>query len=1065
MAQADDDPPTAPVEPAAPRSRWLIAAAIFAALFALALAGVWLERERIAANVISGQFQTYGLPARYTIDSIGPNRQILRNVVVGDPAHPDLTIDRVETELRLRFGVPTISAVRLVRPRLYGRYRNGKLSFGALDKVLFGGKAAAPFRLPDLDLTVVDGRGLLDSDSGPVGLKLDGAGALRGGFVGTFAAVAPQVKAQGCRAERATLYGSIKVESEKPRFTGPLRLTRLSCAAQRLALAEAGVQIDVTFDRSLDGVEGRAGMHSGPLSYGDARLVGAAGTARFTWRKAALTARYDITGRGLAAPQAVAASLGINGVLHHFADRSEVDGEFDGAGIRPGRVLDAALGQAQRAAAGTLAAPLLGRFRAALLREGARSSLAAQFIARRNGMATSLVVPQAALRGGDGATLLSVSHFQLIADGRPAPRLAGNFATAGAGMPQIAGRFERLPGGRLVTRMAMTEYRAGDARIALPHLTLVQLAGGALGFTGEAQLSGALPGGHVENLILPLEGNWSARRGLAAWRGCTALRFDRLVLASLDLDRRKLSLCPPKGGAILTYDSRGLRLAAGASSADFSGRLGATPIRIRSGPVGFAWPGTLAARTVDITLGPAATASRFRIANLDARIGSEVAGTFADTEVHLAAVPLDILAGGGTWRYAEGKLALTGASFRLEDRQADARFQPFVAHDGALQLADGRITASATLREPASDREVLRAAIVHDLGTGRGNADLTVPGIQFDEKLQPDTLSRLALGVIANARGTVRGDGRIDWTPAAVTSSGAFTTDGLDFAAAFGPVTGAAGTIRFTDLLGMVTAPDQKLRIASINPGIEVDDGVLTYELRPGLALAIKGAEWPFLDGTLTLLPVTMRMGVAEVRRYTLMIEGLNAARLIERMGFANMTATGTFDGTLPLVFDENGGRIEGGQLRSRAPGGNVSYVGALTYKNLSTMANFAFDALKSLDYREMEIAMNGPLEGEIVTRVQFAGIRQGAAAKRNFLTDRIAKLPIRFNVNVRAPFFQLATSFKSLYDPAYVRDPRSLGLVDGQGKPVAGPPAASPGQILQNGANGIQARESGRQP
>jgi hypothetical protein len=86
MAQADDDPPTAPVEPAAPRSRWLIAAAIFAALFVLALAGAWLERERIAADVISGQFQTYGLPARYTIDSIGPNRQILRNVVVGDPA-------------------------------------------------------------------------------------------------------------------------------------------------------------------------------------------------------------------------------------------------------------------------------------------------------------------------------------------------------------------------------------------------------------------------------------------------------------------------------------------------------------------------------------------------------------------------------------------------------------------------------------------------------------------------------------------------------------------------------------------------------------------------------------------------------------------------------------------------------------------------------------------------------------------------------------------------------------------------------------------------------------------
>src|SRR5690606_3311650 len=148
-----------------------------------------------------------------------------------------------------------------------------------------------------------------------------------------------------------------------------------------------------------------------------------------------------------------------------------------------------------------------------------------------------------------------------------------------------------------------------------------------------------------------------------------------------------------------------------------------------------------------------------------------------------------------------------------------------------------------------------------------------------------------------------------------VASNGRFTTDSLDFAAAFGPVKGAAGTIVFTDLLGMVTAPDQQLRIAAINPGIEVNDGVLRYELRPDNVLAVKGADWPFLDGKLTLQPVTMNIGVAETRRYVLVIEGLNAARFVERMELANLSATGSFDGALPLVFDENGGRIEGGLL------------------------------------------------------------------------------------------------------------------------------------------------------
>ena len=51
-----------------------------------------------------------------------------------------------------------------------------------------------------------------------------------------------------------------------------------------------------------------------------------------------------------------------------------------------------------------------------------------------------------------------------------------------------------------------------------------------------------------------------------------------------------------------------------------------------------------------------------------------------------------------------------------------------------------------------------------------------------------------------------------------------------------------------------------------------------------------------------------------------------------------------------------------------------------------------------------------------------------------------MADLPIQMNVNIRAPFYQLITSFKALYDPAFVKDPRTLGLIDAQGRPIARP-------------------------
>jgi Dicarboxylate transport len=173
-------------------------------------------------------------------------------------------------------------------------------------------------------------------------------------------------------------------------------------------------------------------------------------------------------------------------------------------------------------------------------------------------------------------------------------------------------------------------------------------------------------------------------------------------------------------------------------------------------------------------------------------------------------------------------------------------------------------------------------------------------------------------------------------------------------------------------------------------------------------------------------------------------------------MDMANISASGIFDGRLPMVFDQNGGRIEHGALQSRAPGGNVSYVGVLSYKDMSTMANFAFDALKSIDYRQMNIELDGDVAGEMVTRVSFDGIRQGQIAKRNFITRQIAKLPIRFNVNLRAPFFKMVNSFRSLYDPHYVLDPRGLGLVDGAGK-VLRPGQTGPDNHVQPPVSGAK--------
>ena len=1053
------------------RKRWRF----FVSLALLLLIGVvvgWSEREQIADNIIADQLDAMGLPATYDIESIAPDRQSLTNIVIGDTEQPDLTIERATVFLRYRLGTPAIGRVEVEGARLYGSYRDGTLSFGSLDPVLFA-ESDAPPGLPDLDLKLVDGRALIETDWGPVGVKAEGEGELDDGFAGSLAAIAPELAGEGCRADDATLFGSISTAGGEPRFIGPVRLGRLDCPDMALALRDAAVQLDASSSAAFDSFEGEAELATGALAYDTTRADGVSGRIRAGWADGGLNATFALAGEQVAVTQAALATLSVDGAYRAregFA-RSEIEADVEGTGLRLGPSVDAALAGAVSASQGTLAEPVLRQIRAALEREERGSRFAATLTVRQTGGVTNLVVPAAELRGGSGASLLSLSRVQLSTAGSGPPRFAGNLQTGGQGLPRIAGRMERRPGGDAVFRLRMAEYAAGSSSIAMPEMVVAQSDGGTLGFAGTVVASGPLPGGSAQNLRLPVRGNWSERGGLALWRRCTEIGFDRLALAALELDNRSVTLCPSPAGAIVRYDGSGLRIAAGMPALDLSGRLAGTPIRIASGPIGFAWPGAMSARDIDVSLGPAGTASRFRISDLDAQLGGEaIEGTFSDADVRLDAVPLNVLEAAGTWSYAGDVLTLADGRFVLEDREAEDRFEPLVARGASLTLEDNVIRALATLRAPESDREVTDVAILHDLSTGAGHADLAVDGLVFDRALQPDELSQLALGVIANARGTVTGTGRIDWSEDAITSSGEFSTDGLDFAAAFGPVKGARGTIRFSDLLSLTTAPGQTLTVGSVNPGIEVLDGEVEFALRDGQLLSVAGASWPFMGGRLILESTNLNFAVSEERRYVFRIVGLEAAQFVERMELGNISATGVFDGVVPIVFDEAGnGRIEGGALDSRPPGGNVSYVGELTYEDLSAMANFAFDSLRSLDYDTMAIRMDGPLTGEIVTRVRFDGVSQGEGADRNFITREIAKLPLRFNVNIRAPFYQLITSIKAMYDPAFVRDPRELGLVDEQGerieREVRPPPDAIRPEDIIPDEPPIQTQESESMP
>ena len=1047
-----------------PRSLLRIWLGVSAAGLGLALGLVWAEREYVAQRLIDHQLAQLKLAAHYRIDEVGVGREVLADIAIGDPAHPDFFAKRLQIDTGWNGLFPGVTGITVESARLHATLRKGQVSFGSLDRSILQ-PSRTPFRLPDITLTLRDARVSIGGDVGPIGLAVTGGGGLRGGFAATAAMAAPMLAGRGCAVRAANLNGTLTIIHEAPHIVGPLQGALLSCPGARIAVTRPRVQMDVRIDSTL-----KSGAAHWVLSSQTAQ-IGAQSAARLTGsgdaglQNGTLAANFALNADKVSGPQGSAQTLGVTAYLRTLRDGQVMqgDGAFSGSGLTPDAGVISTLSHAERTSGGTLAAPLLAALHSSITREASASRLNGSWILRASSAGTSLTVPEAHLDGGQTAHWLSLSHLSATqAAGAGGVAVTGDFAAVGAGLPELHGRIRPLAGGGGVAAFSMPRWTAHGTSLAVPNLALSWSGKGPLAMRGQAMLTGPVPGGTVTDLSVPIEGIWSAGKGLAIGSRCTDFSFERVEAASVVLGgtgpaRQALTLCPSAAGqAMLTLGAHGPQVAVRARGLNFDGRMNGAPMRVASGALSLAWPGSQARPgalnvwDVGITLaGGGAATSRIALASLTANFGAGVTGQFAGGEGSTGGAAAAVTSASGDFRWANGRLIVDQTHFRIQDTSQDHRFAAMDAKDARLTYADGRIAATASLRASAVDRELAQVSVTHDLASNRGQVDVDMPGLVFDKALQPKQLSPLVEGEIADAKGTLQGHARIDWSGGHITSSGRISTKGFDLAAPFGPVQGIAGEVVFTDLLGLVTAPDQQLTIAAINPGIEVDDGRLTFALQPGHVLMVKGAEWPFLDGKLSLLPTRMVLGASEVRYYELKVDGLNAAKFLARMDMSNLAATGTFDGNLPLVFDPGGGRIEKGVLISRPPGGTVSYVGALSYKDLSPMANYAFQALRAMKYRQMRIGMDGPLAGNIMTRVVMQGVGQGQGAKHNFITNQFARLPIQFNINVTAPFMQLVTSFRSLYDPALVADPRELGLIDAHGKRIAHPapenlPAAS---------------------
>lgn len=1047
MTTSPDEAPdqaTAHAVPGRPRRAWGRLFVALACLTLTVLVATWLQRRTIAREFVDRDLSRRGVRAHYRIDQLSPWHQRLTDVVIGDPTNPDLVADWIEIGTSLSPWRAEVLELRAGHVRAKARLVDGRLSLGAIDR-LMSPSSGKPFTLPHVRLDVADARLRLDSGHGAVDLMVKGRGMLDDGFDGTLQLAAPQLDLGGCAGTGLTGAFDVQIRKARPALGGTLTASQLRCADLRVTAPKLNLR--ASLGPALDSWTGAADVALAEAETAGRRVSAVAGRISFEGTSADTHGKVALRSGRFDAPEAAGAGLDLAGNYRQRAAGFDYRGTLVARSASLSRPLRARIGKTGAAAQGTPVGPLAAQLaRSAATAAGAFDATATLSLAT-SAAGITYGLPRLAIVAANGARLTFDRGTGVTGGAKgAAPRVDGTLAVRGGGVPEATVRLSQRAGDdRLYGTGFVRPYAAGGASLSLSRIAF------ALGPDGGtlqtlAVLSGPLAGGRIDGLSLPLDARWRNQR-VTVNQACATFRYRRIALAGTVFAPGNVQACPI-GGAMVSVSEGAVGGGVRLIRPELAGHVGASPLLLRGsearvdlGGKNFAFNGA------QVRLG-ADRVTRLDVESLTGSFARDIAGGFAGLGGQIGAVPLVISGAAGNWRAEGSGLALAG-KLQVRDAEASPRFHPLVSDDARLRLADGAITATAGLKSPTGI-SVAQVEIRHDLDAGTGAAVIAVPGIRFAEGgLQPSDLTPLTFGLIADVSGTVDGSGKILWSPAGVTSSGRFGTSAIDLAAAFGPVRGLATQLVFSDLLNMRTAPGQIATTVEINPGVPVRDGNIRFRLLDSHRVEVEGARWPFAGGELVLEPTILDFSERQARRMTFQVIGADAALFLKEMEFDNIDATGTFDGTLPMIFDAQGGRIEGGSLRARA-GGSLAYVGEISQRDVGFWGNMAFQALKALDYRNLTIDMNGPLAGDMVTEIRFAGVSQGKGTKSNFLLRRLAKLPFVFNVRVSAPFKQLLDSVQSWYDPNRLIERNLPSLLEEQERSGG-----------ESGAKPVQPRES----
>lgn len=936
------DPRLNEAAPPAPARRLRLALVVLGVVVLAAVLLLYAARKTIAREALTAWLRSKGVDAAAEVHAIGPTG-VVGTITIGSPSRPDLTIERAEVGYGLRGLGLEVRSVRLQKPVLRAKLRQGKLSAGALDPLIaeFTRRPPRPSAVQPR-VSIEGGVLLLDSDWGRVRIDADaltedgrlrrlsarsGPARLRGeGFDLELGAATVRAQAVG---ERVELSLDAPVASAKA--------GQLTAANARLRASVAGPYPDLVRRRGEGAVVANASLSGGRLAVAGNALNNGFVSLAATGQGSGWIEDFAFRGRAVANLRAAGAQAagGLARELRATASAEDLRWTRKGGDAVRGQ-LAATLGLADYARDDLKLAQLTAAARGplALDRQGVDLDLVAHALG--HGAWTGMGLPTAEDSRDLAAAKRAARGFRLAVPG------VGVRARDGALSARLIQPARLTPdgGGAVTLSPAGTGWRLTAAGGGLPVVD-ARIRRAALtpdGATAAGQIKAKLSIGPIE------QGDFDASGSLRLAGGVLSFTADRCVAATAarlnfgENDVRKLDgrLCPT-GQPLLTL-------------------------------AGGDW----------------------RIAGRAEAVSAEV--PFLQARIARGAGTMDMGLRGGA---LQAQMRITAAE--AIDAAPAKRFEP-LGLGGEARLARDLWTAELAVRDAALGRPLAVAKLTHDAIRGRGGVEIDTGTLRFAEGgLQPAELSPLAAAIGAPAVGEARFAGGFAWTAATASSRGVLEIPRLDFVSPVGPVAGLSGKVVLTSLAPLTAAKGQALRAERVTTPVgPITDLKLAFGLEPE-TLTVTGGEAAFASGLarietleVPLVPGRPMVGVIE-------LDGVQLQDLIAASPFSDrVKLDAKVSGRIPFTADDEQVRIQKGTLHAIQPGRLSIQRSALTgvaatsgaevsgapaaaaavaaAESTDTFSDFAYQAMENLAFSELSASLDSRDDGRLAVLFHIIG-------------------------------------------------------------------------------------------